>query len=66
MGSSVGVRATDFSAASTVAAEDRLDVGVVLGDGDGGLGRLADDGQDRALDRLADRRVGALRPWRRA
>ena len=34
---------------------------VDLGCSDGGLGRLADDGQDRALDRLCDRGIGRLR-----
>ena len=40
--------------------QDGLDVVVALGGGDGGGGRLADDRQDRALDRLGDRPVGGL------
>ena len=35
-----------------------LDVVVALGRDDRRVGRLADDGQDRALDRLGDRPVG--------
>ncbi len=40
--------------------EDGLDVGVALGGRDGGVGRFADDGEDRPLDRLAHRLVGPL------
>jgi hypothetical protein len=38
-----------------------LDVVRLLGGRDGRLGRLADDGEDRALDRLRHRAVGRLR-----
>ena len=41
--------------------QDGLDVVVALGGVDRGIGRLADDRQDRALDRLGDRAVGGLR-----
>jgi hypothetical protein len=42
--------------------EDRLDVVVALGRLDRPGRRLADDGQDRPLDRLRHRAVGGLRP----
>ena len=45
-------------------SQDRLDVVRLLGGDDGGLGRLADDGQDRAFDRLRDGAVGRLRAAR--
>ena len=44
--------------------QDRLDVVVALGGDDRGVGRFADDRQDRPLDRLGDRAVGRLRPLR--
>ena len=59
--SSVGVFATAFCAASTVGAHDRVEALPALGAHDRGGRRLADDGQDRALDRLRDGAVGGLR-----
>ena len=44
--------------------EDGFDVRVALGRGHGRRGRLADHGQDRALDRLGDRAVGRPRALR--
>ena len=41
--------------------QDGLDVVVALGGLDRGIGRLADDRQDRALDGLGDRAVRGLR-----
>ena len=46
--------------------EDRLDVVVALGRGDCRRRRLADDGQDRALDRLRDGAIGGPRAFGRA
>jgi hypothetical protein len=40
--------------------QHRFDVVVPFGGDDGGVGRLADDGQDRALDGLGDRLVRGL------
>ena len=44
--------------------QDRLDVVVTLGGDDRGIGRLADDRQDGALDGLRDGAVGRLRALR--
>ena len=64
IGSRLGVLATDFSAASTVAARTAsmsLSRSAAV---DRRRRRLADDRQDRALDRLGDRAVGGLRALR--